>query len=213
MTREEILERYRHLRAISTHHQGAALKFLSRPAILEHAKRLGLGAGKGLLAESEEEMVLAFDLALYTATEGRSRPLDRYARAAQLVPGSDEACMLNALRDSRFSIWRFEQRHQTAGLIVTDVLREAKAWLIDEHLEASVPKRMAFAGRLAEPDDFAMTCGAVVPVDRDVIEEVTLDPLAWRRGDPERVAQDPRFAIAIYRAAIDSGTMAGIAYE
>ena len=26
----------------------------------------------------------------------------------------------------------------------------------------------------------------------------SLDPLAWRRGDPEHVAQDPRFAIAIY---------------
>ena len=49
-------------------------------------------------------------------------------------------------------------------------------------------------------------------VDRDLIEEVTLDTLAWRRGDPEHVAQDPRFAIAVYRAAIDNGTMGGIAY-
>jgi hypothetical protein len=51
-----------------------------------------------------------------------------------------------------------------------------------------------------------------VPVDRDLIEEVTLDTLAWRRGDPEHVAQDPRFAIAVYRAAIDNGTMGNIAY-
>jgi len=42
--------------------------------------------------------------------------------------------------------------------------------------------------------------------------QVTLDTLAWRRGDPEHVAQDPRFAIAVYRAAIDNGTMGGIAY-
>jgi hypothetical protein len=55
-------------------------------------------------------------------------------------------------------------------------------------------------------------CGGVVPVDRDLIEEVTLDTLAWRRGDPEHVAQDLRFAIAVYRAAIDNGTMGGIAY-
>ena len=46
-----------------------------------------------------------------------------------------------------------------------------------------------------------------MPVDRDLIEEVTLDTLAWRRGDPEQVAQDPRFAIAVYRAAIDNGTL------
>jgi hypothetical protein len=213
MSREEILDRYRRLRVISTHHNSAALKFLSRPAILVHAKRLGLAAGRTLLAESEEEMILAFDLALYTAKDSRSRPLDRYARAARLVPGSDEARMLDAMRDARFSIWRIEQRHKTAGLIVTDVLRKAEAWLIDERLEESAPEGMAFAGRLSKPEGFAMTCGAVVPVDRDLIEEVTLDTLAWRRGNPEQVAQDPRFAIAIYRAAIDSGMMGGVTYE
>ena len=52
-----------------------------------------------------------------------------------------------------------------------------------------------------------MACGVVVPVTRDLIEEVTLDTLAWRRSDPGQVAQDPRFATAIYRAAFNSGIM------
>ena len=30
-----------------------------------------------------------------------------------------------------------------------------------------------------------MSCGIVVPVYRELLEEVTLDMLAWRRGDPE----------------------------
>ena len=161
----------------------------------------------------ERRMILAFDLALYTAKDSRSRPLDRYARAARLVPGSDESRMLEAMRDARFSIWRIEQRHKTAGLIVTDVLREAEEWLIDERLEESASEGMAFAGGLSKPEGFAMTCGTVVPVDRDMIEEVIFDTLAWRRGNPEQVAQDPRFAIAIYRAAIDSGMMGGVTYE
>jgi hypothetical protein len=203
---------YRRLRAISKHHHSAALKFLSGPALLAHAKRLGLAVGRTLLAENDEEMILAFDLALYTAADGRSRPLDRYARTARLAPGSDEARVLDAMRAARFSIWRIEQPDTTAGLIITDVLRAAQAWLIDEQLEVSAPEGMAFAGRLSKPEGFAITCGVVVPVDRNLIEEVTLDTLAWRRGDPEHVAQDPRFAIAVYRAAIDNGTMEGVAY-
>lgn len=213
MNREEILDRYRRLRAISTDHHSAALKFLGGPALLAHAKRLRLAVGRTLVAESEEEMILAFDLALYTAKDGRSRPLDRYARAARLVPGSDEARMLDAMRAARFSIWRIEQRHATAGLIVTDVLRETEAWLIDEQLEASASEGVTFAGRLSQPEDFAMTCGVVVPVDRSLIEEVMLDTFAWRRGDAEQVAQDPRFAIAIYRTAIDNGTIGGVTYD
>ena len=86
MTRDQILQRYRHLRMISTGHHSGALKFLSRPALLEHAKRLGLAAGGMLVAESGVEMTLVFDLALYTAKERRSRALDRYARATPLRP-------------------------------------------------------------------------------------------------------------------------------
>lgn len=86
MTRDQILQRYRHLRAISTGHHSGALKFLSRQALLEHAKRLGLATGQTLVAESEAEMTLVFDLALYTAKERRSRALDRYARATLLPP-------------------------------------------------------------------------------------------------------------------------------
>lgn len=213
MTREEILDRYRRLRAISVDHHSAALKFLSRATILLHAKHLGLAAGGILAAETDEEMTLVFDLALYTANEGRSRALDRYARAVRLAPGSDEARMLDAQRAAHFSIWRIERRHDAAGLIVTDVLREVEAWLVDEKLEASAPEGMSFAGRLSAPESFAMSCGVAVPVDRDLIQEVARDTLAWRRGDPDLVAQDPRFAIAIYRAAIDSGIMESVAYE
>ena len=213
MTRAEILDRYRQLRAISARHHSAALGFVSRQAILEQARRLGLAEGRMLVAESNEEMTLVFDLALYTAREGRSRALDRYARAARLPPGSDEALVLEAMRRARFSVWHIEQRHETAGLVVTDVLREAQEWLVDENLETSAPEGMAFAGRLCKPENFAMTCGVIVPVDPDLIEELTLGTLAWRRGDPARVAQDTRFATAIYRAAIHSGLMNRVAYE
>jgi hypothetical protein len=213
MTRDEVLQRYRHLRLISIGHHSGALKFLSRQGLLEYAKQLGLATGGMLVAESEAEMTLVFDLALYTAKEGRSRALDRYARATPLPPGSDAARVLEAMRHARFSVWHINRRHETAGLIITDVLREAEVWLVDEQLEASAPEDLSFAGRICEPDHFAMSCGVVVPVYRELIEEVALDMLAWRRGDPERVAQDPRFAIAIYRAAIDSGILNNVTDE
>ena len=213
MTRDQILQRYRHLRVISTGHHSGALKFLSQQALLEHAKRLGLATGSMLVAESEAEMTLVFDLALHTAKERRSRALDRYARATPLPPGSDAARVLEAMRHARFSVWHIKQRHETAGLIITDVLREAEVWLMDEQLEASASEGLSFAGRLCEPDRFAMSCGVVVPVYREMMEEVALDMLAQRRSDPERVSQDPRFAIAIYRAAIDHGSLNNVTDE
>jgi len=121
--------------------------------------------------------------------------------------------MPHALRHARFSIWRIERRHETVGLVINDVLHEAEERLVDEKLEASAAAAMAFAGRVCEPYSFVRTCGVIVPVTRDLVEEVTLDTLAWRRVDAGQVAQDPRFATAIYRAALDSGIMDHVAYE
>jgi hypothetical protein len=58
MTCNEVLDRYRQLRAISTQHHSAALKFLARSTILEHARRLGLAKGKALLVQNEAELTL-----------------------------------------------------------------------------------------------------------------------------------------------------------
>ena len=166
VSREEILTRYRHLRAMATRHHSEALKFLSRSALLEQARHLGLTVGKTLVAESLDEMTLAFDLAIHTARPGHSQAIDRYARAAQLQPGSDEFVVLEAMRQARFSVWRVERRHEVAGLIVQDLLRQDEAWLVDEALEQSAPEGMAMALRLCMPNAFAMTSGIIVPVDR-----------------------------------------------
>jgi hypothetical protein len=213
VSREEILTRYRHLRAIATRHHSEALEFLSRSAILEQARHLGLTVGKTLVAESIDEMTLAFDLAIHTARPGHSRAIDRYARAAQLQPGSDESVVLEAMRQARFSVWRVERRHEAAGLVVQDLLRQDEAWLVDEALEQSAPEGVAVAMRLCTPDAFAMTSGIIVPVDREMMEEVLDQVLPRVRGEPDQVANDRRFASAIYRTAVANGLMERISFE
>jgi hypothetical protein len=213
VSREEILTRYRHLRAIATRHHSEALEFLSRSAILEQARHLGLTVGKTLVAESIDEMTLAFDLAIHTARPGHSRAIDRYARAAQLQPGSDESVVLEAMRQARFSVWRVERRHEAAGLMVQDLLRQDEAWLVDEALEQSAPEGVTVAMRLCTPDAFAMTSGIIVPVDREMMEEVLDQVLPRVRGEPDQVANDRRFASAIYRTAVANGLMERISFE
>jgi hypothetical protein len=213
-SRDEILARYRHLRAISVHHHNGALEFLSKSALMEHARHLGLTEGKILVAESMEELTLAVDLAVDTAKPGYSRAIDRYAaRAAPFQPGSDEFVVLAAMRQARFSVWRVERRHPEAGLIVQDLLRQEEVWLVDEALEESAPEGMSLAMRLGAPKLFAMTSGMIVPVDREVMTEVLDEVLPRVRGTPDQVANDRRFATAIYRVAVAQGLMERIGFE
>ena len=196
--------------ALSVEHHTKALDFVATDTMMEHARRLGLTVGKTLVADSTEEMTLLFDLALYSAKQGRTRALDRYARTARLAPGSDAALVLDAMRQGRFSIWRVERQHETAGLIITDMMRETEAWLVDENLEASAPQGMLMAGRVFEPEGFAVTCGAIVPATLALLQELSSNALRWQQDRP---AQDPRFATALYRAAMNSGTMSRVRYE
>jgi len=212
-SRGEVLARYRHLREISRRHNAKVMDFLGKDAVLHHGRRLGLAHGKTFILDSMDEVTLAFDLAIHTAPVGRSRAIDRYARSVLLAQGSDEALMLEAMRNARFAIVVVEGRHQSAGLVVTDLFRKTELWLVDEGLEISLPVGAAFATRYYAPERFVMTAGVGMPVDLDLLTRAVASApqlLGKSRAD---AIDDRRFAEAVYRAAIADGTMQGIRYK
>jgi hypothetical protein len=166
-----------------------------------------------VVSDSEAEIALAEDLAIYLPRPGRSHPLDRRARAAGFAPGSDEAIVLAAMRQARFSLWRVERDHETTGLILRDLLREEEIWLIDETMAKNARPGQEMAARLVEPDRFAMTARVIVPIIPDLMtrpelmEEVYIRAPALRRLEGKVLAEDPRLAIGIYRAAVATGVM------
>lgn len=212
-SRHEVLARYRHLREISKRHHSDVLPFLSRDAILHNARRIGLAVGKTLVLDSMDDLTLAFDLAIHTAPTGRSRPIDRYAKSAPLTPGSDEALVLEAMRRARFAIVCVERRHDAAGLIVSDLFRGTELWLVDEGLECSLPDGSLLATRLFTPDSFAMTAGVLVPFEIEMLEDVLCEAPQLGRKTPAAVADDRRFAEAIYRIALAEGIMEQVTYQ
>lgn len=172
-SRDDVLARYRQLREISKRHHHEILKFISGDALLRQARRLGLAQGKTLILDDMEEMNYVCDLAIHAASAGRSRAIDRYARSARLAARSDEALVLEAMRAARFSILVIERRHETAGLVATDVFRRAKVWLVDIGLESSMPDGGMIATRLFAPERFSMTAGVNVPFDVGIIEDIS----------------------------------------
>ena len=207
MSREEVLTRYRRLREISKRHQTEAVRYVPHSALLDQARRIGLAVGKTLVAESMDELTLAFDLALYTAPPGRSRGIERYARSAAVPAGSDDEVVLQAMRQARFSVWQVERRHEAVGLVVQDLMRENSLWLVDESLEQTAPEGMSVAMRVIMPEAFAMTCGVIVPVNAMLLDEVFDEVLGRIRGEADAIANDRRFATTIYRMAVLEGLM------
>lgn len=158
-----------------------------------------------------EEMHYVCDLAIHTAPTGRSRAIDRYARSAGLAAGSDDALVLEAMRAARFSILVIERRHETIGLVATDLFRRTEVWLVDIGLESSKPDGGMIATRLFAPERFSMTAGVNVSLDPGMFEDIYAE-LPHRLGERKLSAliEDRRFAEAIYRIALAGGIMDSI---
>jgi len=210
--RAAVLARYRHLREISKQHHNGAMKFLPPDAILQTARRLGLAQGRTFVLDSMDELDLVFDLTIHTAPPGRTRAIDRYAKAARLPPDSEEARVLDAMCHAHFSVLRIERRHAQIGLIATDVTRETELWLVDVGLESSMPNGTELATRFFTPDSFSMTAGTPIPITAELVANVLADVPQLFRKSPDQVADDRRFAEAIYRAAVANGTMENVTF-
>jgi hypothetical protein len=147
------------------------------------------------------------------AQADRSRAIDRYARSAKFDAQSDERLMLEAMRTSQFAILLIEQRHSTAGLIATDILRNSKVWLLDVGIEGSIDDGELIATRLLTPGPFSMTAGVSVPFEIEMLEPVCM-LLPQRLSDSKlsRLAEDRRFAEAVYKVGLADGVMDRLFY-
>lgn len=213
MGRDEILTRYRRYRQACTSIQTDALKCVSNAGFMAAAKHLGISDGKRIVAESEDDLVLVFDLALHTAPRGRKRAIDRFSRSYRPA-GDDEAAVLAALHDTCFSLFRVTAKHAEAGLLLEDLLRGGETWLVDVNLEATVQSGAVMAMRLAKPDEFAISCGVAVPIDAETLEEL-FDYLTdgGELDDLAPLADDPRFAESVYQLALELGLTAYVGYR
>ena len=61
--------------------------------------------------------------------------------------------------------------------------------------------------------EFAITNGVMVPAHGPMIQKVLTDNLASCSVGPQCVGDEPRFAAAIYRAALDDGIMHRVAFN
>ncbi|MCH8841859.1 MAG: hypothetical protein IID61_02675 [SAR324 cluster bacterium] len=212
--RQAVLGKDRRFRKISNHHSSEALERHGKRRLFEWGRRLELVAGKKLfVAQSEEEMHLVFDLAVFSRRLVESPAIERYRRTAGLQENSEEQAVLDAMCDARFAFLVVMERHPDAGLIARDILLDEDLWLMDESLEETAEEGTAVATRLFKPDEFHMTTGVLVPLDEPLLSEVER-VFPQRERNPNLAAgKNPRLIECVYKAAITSGNMERVAFQ
>lgn len=194
-SRDEILARYRPIRASVQAVLAEAVKHCRKPDFDRAAKHLDLVAQEQL--EDEETFAMLCDIALFEPNQRGRRVIDGYLDKPASFLDADDRDLATKLASARFSIFRVAGWHRDGGFWLEDLLARERLWLMDEGLEASAPEGFVIAMRLFDAGPFHAGLGIVVQPDADRVAFCT--PSA-SRGNPLPVRHS--LAAALYGDAI-----------
>ena len=211
----------------------AAAKRIPLVSLAAQARALHLWRHNQVEPGSEAQLACVLDLGVFSPVGGHKPALQRVLHAAiPPPPGSADAAMLDAFTRARFSLFRMGEGDPRGGIALHDLCTGEEFWVMDRHLaQTGIPGTLVGA-RLVRPEEFALTCGVLCPVDVRVLlhvmenrapspgpvgalieprpNEPLVDRLLEEAAAPARLAElasDPLLAANTYRAALDLGLM------
>jgi hypothetical protein len=200
--REAILARYDDYRQPNTKLQTELAKRLWADSITQTALRLGLiKAEEEVNARDLNELAAAADLALYSPRGGEKTAVQRYAAEPQERHSPLVQKVLSAMCATVFSIFRVDGCHRGAGVNLTDLISGQSMWVVDRGLESSAFTGVEVALRLFQPDEFWMTTGVAIKIDKSIWRELESVGAIRRSRLPSPSLDREALAETLYRVA------------
>ena len=128
----DVLERYKHMRAINFRLNNKVLtRYAARETVEEAARRLGIWEQGRIIFDTEDQVAVLMDYAYYDCFQEGSNAVDRYAAENPPAPGSDEEALVAAMRQAFFSVFRVNKVVTGIGVHVLDILSDRQYFLAD----------------------------------------------------------------------------------
>jgi hypothetical protein len=209
--RSILVERYLHLRKISTYHQTVLARRTVENTAADIAVRIGLVRDAGMVPSMDlRDLAPALDIALFSKEADGTSLADRYLKEVGGRLKRDHLAVVEAMADARFSVFQLIERHPVAGVVVLDLSTGEEVWLMDQGFEASVPSGYLLALRLIQPAEFHMSTGVVVSMNDEATWETANRRHPLKSTDDLLVISDrDRLAEAVYAAAVETGALVG----
>src|SRR5437868_6983491 len=159
-----LLARYKQLRQVGLQLNNRLVATLTKSALNERGKKLGMLKKNTLVLDSEDEIAVLMDYCLHDIRQQGANAIERYLAESPPAADSDEMVLLQALRQARFTILVLEAAEPGFGVQVRDLLRDEVLFLIDVGFSRTAPPGLMLAARIMAPQGIWQTTGAALPL-------------------------------------------------
>ncbi len=163
-SRNEIIRRYTHLRAVGRTLNHKLIKRLTKEMLHEGGKKLGILQKDVLVFNSEDESAVLMDYCLYDVRRNGRNTVGQYLLDSAPAPQSDEMVCLRSMQHAVYSLFMVESVIPGFGVAVRDLLSNGTILIADMGFGSTAQPGLVFASRLLFHEGFAMTGGAALPI-------------------------------------------------
>ncbi len=162
--RSEIVSRYKRLRAAAFDLNNRLVTRLSKEAMLEGARKLGMLRRGTLVFDSEDQSAVLMDYCLYDVRFKGRNVIEEYLIESPPDSESDEMTCLRAKQHTIYSLFVVESVERGFGVRLRDLRSNEVHLVVDMGLGSSARPGLVLASRLLFYDDLATTGGAALPI-------------------------------------------------
>lgn len=143
---------------------------LSGDAVIKSAKKLGLAAGKEIIAQNENELTILMDYAYHNQRNGLFNAIERFANMNSNVV-AEYPEFFKAINTSFYSVFSVMSVTPGLGITVEDMLTGENIHIIDVGFSHS-PRVPNMCGRIIPfKEGYYCTSGAMLPLFKDHQQE------------------------------------------
>ena len=119
----ELLARYKRLRQVGLELNNRLVETISRSALDEGGKKLGVLKGNHLTVDTEDVVSVLMDYCLHDVRRNGINAIERYLAEPPSPPQPDELILLHALRQAKFTLFVAESVSPAVGVHGRDLMR------------------------------------------------------------------------------------------
>jgi len=205
----DVAARYQRLRPIRLWLNNELVRRLSRDALDEGAKKLGLLRSGVFVFDNEDETSVLMDYCLYDVYRKGRNVVDQYLADCPFDADSDEMTCLRAMQQATFTLIAILNVEPGVGCQVRNLFTDERRLLADVGFSSTAEPGLVLLTRLLDFDNFVATSGAPLPLG--ILSNDELDE--WLRELRLGVNVDRFDPAPLIRSCLRHGASSHVRYE